>query len=184
MEPVSEPMICPSSFSTADGDYRITALRVKNIDGSQACTLRFKKYEVSQGKYSLEGLPAVYAGTDEAETLAVWLEDPYSHLEVVLSYGVLTKIDIITRAVKIVNGGSAPLTLKKAASMNLDIQYGNYDWLTFHGRYAMERNLQRSALEHGVQAVGSVRGTSSHHYNPFAVLCGKNTDEDRGDCYG
>lgn len=177
--------VLPQEYSCfGTGDYRITALRVKNPDGSQASTIRFKKYEVSQGKYSLDGLPAIYAEPGEAETLSIWMEDPYSHLEVILRYGVLPELDIITREAEIVNKGSLPVVLKKAASMNLDIQYGDFDWLTFHGRHVMERNLQRTALEHGVQAIGSVRGTSSHHYNPFAVVCEKNTDEDKGGCYG
>lgn len=177
--------VLPQEYSCfGTGDYRITALRVKNPDGSQACTLRYKKYELSQGKYSLDGLPAVYADPGEAETLSIWMEDPFSHLEVILRYGVLPELDIITREAEIVNRGGSPVVLKKAASMNLDIQYGDFDWLTFHGRHTMERNIQRTVLEHGVQAVGSVRGTSSHHYNPFAVLCEKNTDEDRGGCYG
>lgn len=171
-----------SCFGT--GDYRISALRVKNPDGSQACTLRFKTFEVFQGKYSLDGLPAVYANAEEAETLSIWMEDPFSHLEVVLRYGVLPELDIITREVEIANRSGIPIVLEKVASMNLDFQYGDFDWLTFYGRHAMERNIQRKKLSHGVQAIGSVRGTSSHHYNPFSVLCEKNTDEDKGQCYG
>lgn len=177
--------VLPQEYSCfGTGDYRITSLKVKNSDGSQACDLRFRKFEISPGKYGLEGLPAVYANQEEAETLFIWMEDPYSHLEVILQYGLLSELDVITRAVKIINNGHTPVTLEKADSMNLDWQYENFDWLTFHGRHAMERKLQRSEIKHGIQAIGSVRGTSSHHYNPFSVLCEKNADETHGCCYG
>ena len=37
---------------------------------------------------------------------------------------------------------------------------------------------------HGVQAVGSCRGMSSHQHNPFIILCDRRATEDHGDCYG
>ena len=177
--------VLPQEYSCfGTGDYRTTALKVKNNDGSQACDLRFKSFEIHPGKYNLEGLPAVYSSSKDADTLLVRLQDNNSHMEVVLQFGVLPELDIITRAVKIINHGDAPVTLEKAASMTVDWQYGEFDWLTFHGRHAMERNLQRLKVGHGIQAIGSVRGTSSHHYNPFSVLCDPNSDENHGNCYG
>ena len=90
-------------------------------------------------------------------------------------YGVLPELDVITRTAKIINRGSSHVLLQKAGTMSLDWQYGSYDWITFHGRHTMERNLQRGSVQHGVQSIGSVRGTSSHHYNPFSILCEKGT---------
>lgn len=177
--------VLPQEYSCfGTGDYRVAALKVKNNDGSQACDLRFKKFEVKSGKYSLEGLPAVYSNPEDADTLLVWLYDTYSNIEVVLQFGLLPKLDIITRAVKIINQGNKTVILEKVASMTLDWQYGEFDWLTFHGRHMMERNFQRLKTGHGVQSIGSMRGTSSHQYNPFAVLCTPNADEDHGSCYG
>jgi alpha-galactosidase len=86
--------------------------------------------------------------------------------------------------VKIINQGKAGIVLQKAASMNLDWMNGEYEWITFYGRHVIERNVQRSALDHGIHAIGRVRGTSSHHYNPFAIVCEKNADEEKGSCYG
>ena len=171
-----------SCFGT--GDYRITALRVRNADGSRAADLRYQGYEVRPGKYALEGLPAVHAGEQEAETLVLRLRDPYTGMEAELLFGVLPELDVITRAVKITNGGQTPVVLEKAASISIDWQYGDFDWITFHGRHAMERNFQRTGIAHGVQSVGSVRGASSHHYNPFVMLCDKNAGEEQGNCYG
>ena len=177
--------VLPQEYSCyGTGDYRITALKVQNGDGSLAAALRYKGYQVSKGKYSIPGLPAVYAEEKEADTLEVILEDPASGAEVHLLYGVLYENDIITRAAKIVNGGTDGIVLQKAASMNLDWINGDYEWLTFYGGHVAERNIQRDELGHGIHAIGSVRGTSSHHYNPFAIVCERNADEERGRCYG
>lgn len=171
-----------SCFGT--GDYRLAALRVRNADGSQAASLRYEGHEIREGKYGLPGLPAAYGTKEEAQTLIVTLKDRESGLKVLLYYGVFEKLDVITRAARIINEGQSEVTLLKAASFCLDWQTGDYDWLTFFGRHAMERNLQRTGIAHGVQSVGSVRGTSSHHYNPFVMICDKNTAEEQGSCYG
>ncbi len=177
--------VLPQEYSCyGTGDYRISALKVQNGDGSQAVQLRFQDYRIRKGKYAIPGLPAVYALEEEADTLEVILEDAASKVEIHLLYGVLEENDIITRAVKIINRGDDGILLQKAASMNLDFLDGDYEWLTFYGRHVMERNIQRDELTHGIHAVGSVRGTSSHHYNPFAIVCEKNADEEKGSCYG
>ncbi len=177
--------VLPQEYSCfGTGDYRASALRVRNADGSQASELRFTSADIRKGKYTLEGLPAVYADKTEAETLTVCLRDPYTGLEAELQYGVLEELDVITRAVRIINHGNAPVVIQKAASVCLDWQFGAFDWLTFQGRHAMERNLQRTAVGHGIQSVGSVRGTSSHQYNPFSILCEKTATETSGGCYG
>ena len=177
--------ILPQEYSCfGTGDYRTTALRVKNTDGSRACDLRVQRYAIHPGKYSLEGLPAVYADETEAETLVLWLQDPSSHIEVMLQYGVLPDLDVITRAVQITNRSGSMVTLEKAASLSLDWQYKDFDWITFCGRYGMERSLQREHLRQGIQSIGSVRGTSSHQCNPFSILCSPGAGEENGDCYG
>ncbi|WP_303916030.1 alpha-galactosidase [Subdoligranulum variabile] len=177
--------VLPQEYSCfGAGDYRITALRVRQADGSRACDLRFADAAVSRGKYALPGLPAVHTDAPDAETLTITLRDPATGLEVVLLYGVLPELDVITRAAVITNGGTAPVVLEKAASLSLDWQYDTFDWVTFHGRHTMERNFQRMPLQHGVQSIGSVRGTSSHHYNPFAILCDPAATETSGLCYG
>lgn len=169
-----------SCFGT--GDFHITGLHVRNNDGSKGCELRFQKAEVADGKYALEGLPAVYA--DKGQTLKVWLKDPYSGIEVELLYGVLEELDVITRAAKIINHGNTPVYLEKAASLSIDFNDAEYDWITFYGRHNKERTFQRAKVSHGIQSIGSVRGNSSHHYNPFSVLCSKDATEEHGECYG
>ncbi len=166
-----------------NGDFRSTAFAVENADGSMSCDLRYKSHKIFDGKYNLEGLPAVYASEQEAQTLEILMEDPVTGVKVVLLYGVLPAQDIITRSVSVKNESSGKIYLNKIESASLDFLYGDYELLTFYGRHAMERNVQRVPVVHGTQKIGSVRGTSSHQYNPMMILAEKETTEDKGNCY-
>ena len=166
-----------------NGDFRSTAFAVENADGSMSCDLRYKSHKIFEGKYNLEGLPAVYASDKEAQTLEILMEDPVTGVKVVLLYGVLPAQDIITRSVSVKNESSGKIYLNKIESASLDFLYGDYELLTFYGRHAMERNVQRVPVVHGTQKIGSVRGTSSHQYNPMMILAEKETTEDKGNCY-
>ena len=166
-----------------NGDFRSTAFAVENADGSMSCDLRYKSHKIFDGKYNLQGLPAVYASEEEAQTLEILMEDPVTGVKVVLLYGVLPAQDIITRSVSVKNESSGKIYLNKIESASLDFLYGDYELLTFYGRHAMERNVQRVPVVHGTQKIGSVRGTSSHQYNPMMILAEKETTENKGNCY-
>lgn len=175
----------PQEFpSLGNGDYRSPAFVIENEDGTCACDLRYVSHQIKNGKYSLNGLPAVYAKEEEAETLEILMEDPASGLQVVLLYGILEDCDILTRCVKIQNTGKQKVILKKVQSACLDFVSGNYDVISFYGRHAMERNMQRKEAAHGNYVIGSRRGTSSHQYSPVMILAEQDTSEDFGSCYG
>mgnify|MGYP004471944007 FL=1 len=166
------------------GDYRVTGAAAVHSDGSCALDLRYKSYCISKGKYSIKGLPAVYADENEAETLEIILKDKYSDIEVTLRYGVLPKLDIITRCASVANNTNETVILTKAASLCLDIPHGEWEWVHFHGRHAMERLTERMPLCHGIQESSSTRGTSSHHQNPTVLLCSPDCTETSGSCIG
>ena len=170
--------------SLGTGDYRNIALNIKNEKGVESADLLFKSYEIRSGKYQLQGLPAVWADENEAQTLEIVLADENALVEVHLLYGVLEENDVITRSVRIKNTGTGQITIEKAAAACLDFVQGEFDVLRFYGKHAMERNLERTPLGHGTIAFGSRRGTSSHQYNPAVILAEKGTTETAGSCYG
>ena len=165
------------------GDYRSPALIVKNHDGSFACDLRYYGHQITHGKYYLQGLPAVYAEREEAQTLAIFLRDRVSGVQVRLMYGVLPEHDIITRSAIVKNKGNKPVLLEKVLSASIDIVNGDFDLITFGGRYAMERNFNRDRMEQGSIVIGSRRGYSSHQFNPMMILAEHRTTENYGKCY-
>ena len=169
--------------SYGTGDYRSTALIVENADGSTACDLRYRSHHIFNGKYKIPGLPAVYADETESQTLEIVMEDAVTGVEVTLQYGVLPDYDVITRSEKIVYRGEGKICIRIAQSACLDFVQGKYDLLTFYGRHAMERTMQREPVTHGSHVIGSVRGTSSHQYNPMMILADENTTDQYGNCY-
>ncbi len=86
----------------------------------ESADLLFKSYEIRSGKYQLQGLPAVWADENEAQTLEIVLADENAQVEVHLLYGVLEETDVITRSVRIKNTGTGQITIEKAAAACLD----------------------------------------------------------------
>ena len=133
-----------------NGDYRINGLETEQADGSDNANLKYECYEISKGKYSLKGLPEMFAKEDEAETLEIVLKDHARGLRAHLLYGVFPQLDVITRAVRLENTGTAPVTVKKAMSMEMDYEYRKLDAVHFYGKHNMERQMERTHLGHGL----------------------------------
>ncbi len=175
----------PQEYSTfGTGDFRITGLKVRDEKGSRTANLIYAGFETGNGLLPIEGLPAAYAEDGSGEHLSVYLKDEENGLTVILHYGILEETDVILRSAELLNEGEQTLWIEKAASLCLDVPFGDLDLITFYGRHAMERNIERRRIPHGVSSVGSVRGHSSHHYNPFAILCAPSATENTGEAYG
>lgn len=173
----------PQEFSTFGlGDFRSSCISVINADGSNAIDLRYKSYKIYDGKPKLEGLPSVYC--DNAQTLEIILEDSITNVEVKLLYSVIKDKDIITRSVIVKNNSDNTIILNKILSCCLDFNDNNYDLISFYGKHTLERQVERTPVRHGKILIDSIRGASSHHQNPFVILCENNANEDTGNCYG
>ena len=176
--------LCQEYTGSGVGDYRIGCLRLAGPDGSRAADLRFVSAEAVPGKYSLPGLPAACAEDGACETLRLKLKDKVNGLTVTLLYGVFAQADVITRAALLENEGSGSIRLDKAASACLDLPFGKWELIHFHGRHCMERQPERVPLSHNIQTLRSARGASSHQHNPFAILAAPHTTEETGECLG
>jgi alpha-galactosidase len=166
------------------GDYRIHAIAARNADGSYGADFRYAGHEVTKGKYKISNLPSSYDYSGDAETLTVTVNDKITGLTLELLYGVFEDEDVITRAVRVVNNGKGEIALDRAFSISMDIPYGKWDLIHFHGKHALERQTEREPLTHLVKSIESRRGTSSHQENPFMIVCDRKADEDHGRCYG
>lgn len=177
----------PQEFSTQQqGDFRTASIEVVNADGSYSFNGKVSRFTIQEGKYELTTLPCTFAREDEqADTLEIILSDDISDVEVILLYSVFEEADIITRAVKVFNKGDASIHLKKIMSVCLDFLNGlDMDLVSLPGRYGQERQVERQKMTHHIHTIGSVRGSSSHQQNPFVILCGRESCEDYGACYG
>lgn len=167
-----------------NGDYRVSGLEAEHEDGSSIADFRYVSHRIYPGKYQLEGLPAAHAKETEAETLEITMKDQGSGLTAVLIYSVIPACDVMTRAVKVCNEGEKEVTIKRIMSLSIDFENRPMDMIHFHGRHGMERLMERQELHQGIQSIGSVRGASSHHHNPFLILCDHEAGETFGECYG
>lgn len=177
--------VLPLECSCANtGDYRENSLAVRDSQGFNACDLRYCSHRIYKGKPSLDGLPATFAGEEDAQTLEIVCEDKLLGLQVTLIYTVFEKLDAITRSAVIRNGSQQELTVERALSCCLDFDRSDLDFITLDGTWARERSLTRTPLRSGKQSVDSIRGNSSSQHNPFAALCDHTATEDYGDVYG
>lgn len=173
----------PQEYSCCGGgDYRRHAFVVTGADGSSAVDLRYSGHSITEGKYSIPGLPAAYGGG--AQTCAIVLEDKRVGVRVTLRYGVFYDENVICRAVEVENTGTNALHLNRVMSMSMDFLTGEYELVHFYGRHFHEMNPERTPVGHGCFAIGSRRGVSGHQHNPFAMLAESGAGEEHGAVYG
>ena len=167
------------------GDFRDSMVTILHQDGSRAADFRFLDFEIKEGSYLVEGMPALYdTQKSKAQTLQIRMKEIATDIVLTLYYSVFEKENVITRAAKIVNQGTKKIELERCLSMSVDMMYAEYDMIYFAGRHCMERVPERVPVKRGKVEIGSTRGTSSHHYNPAVILCEKNATEEYGNCYG
>ena len=171
--------------SYGTGDMRYPAYEIRQENGSSITAFTYKSHQIYAGKKSLEGLPATYAEQpEEAATLEVVLEDVVMQTELVLSYTIFEGLPAIARSARFRQLGDAKITLERAMSISVDLPDMNYEMLELTGAWGREREARLRKLERGIQAVYSMRGCSSHHYNPFLALKRPETTETTGEAIG
>lgn len=178
--------IAPMEYSgNGNGDFRVAAIALRNADGNAVTDMRYVGHKIYAGKPSLSPLPHLYLNAaEEADTLEVYTEDAVTGAQAVLYYTVFRRLNVISRSVKIINGGEKPLDIERAFSLCLSLPTMDYDLVTLYGRHNKERTREQRRLAHGVQGIASRRGSSSHHQNPFAALVRHGADEKQGHVYG
>lgn len=167
------------------GDYRYPAFEVEQANGSRISGFKLVGYLTHPGKPGLAPLPATYMESeDEGETLTLKLVDEVTELSLYLSYTIYADRPILTRNARFELFGEEPVILTRALSMNLDLPDMDYEMVTFTGAWGRERAIKVRKLEHGVQSIYSMRGSSSAEMNPFFMLRRPGTTETRGETLG
>ncbi len=174
------PMEYPSG---GIGDYRESCINIRNEEGCMGSEFFYRAYKIYNGKKKLEGLPASFGLEEEVMTLEIVCEDPVLETEVILSYSVFAKEDIITRNVRVINKGKQHLKLEKVYSACLDMDNEGFELITLHGSWARERHIERRKIGYGKQLVSSAKGESGHQEHPFIALVTPETTQVCGSVY-
>ena len=179
------PETAPQEYScNGTGDYRISALQIRESRGNAATDIRYVSHKVYPGKPAIQGQPATYGTDEETTTLEVLTEDGVTGARITLYYTVFEQQDAISRRVKAENNSEKVMDLERIYSLCVEIPFGNWELGHLYGSWAKERTFERKEIPHGITAIESKRGSSSHHHNPFAAIVDKNTSEDTGAAYG
>ncbi len=166
------------------GDFRESALNVKNSYGQSAVNIHYVSHEILNGKGDLEGLPHTWGSEKDSMTLLLHCKDEVLNLDVTLSYSIFQGIDAVARSVKITNLSKENISLTKVYSLCLDMENKDFDFISLHGSWARERHIDRTPLLHGKMATSSLRGETSHQEHSFFALASHNADYDAGEVYG
>lgn len=175
----------PQEYPTGGvGDFRESAIVVRDNDGHRALALTLSDYRIYKGKDPLAGLPATWGSEEDTETLELTLVDKVLGIKAILSYSVFEGIDAVARSVRLVNDGEAPVTIERVMSASIDMDNREYDKIILHGSWARERHIDRTPVSYGVQSTSSLRGESGHQQQPFMALLEKSATQDAGEVYG
>lgn len=171
--------------SYGTGDMRLPAIEILQENGSRISDFKYLSHRIIKGKPKLDGLPATYVEDDnEAATLEVTLYDDVIDCKLNLLYTIYEQYPVITRSSNIHNGCKNKIDINQIMSMSIDMPDSNYEMCELTGAWARERHIKFRNLEHGVSSIYSLRGHSSHNYNPFIALKRKDTTEFNGEIIG
>lgn len=171
--------------SYGTGDMRLPAIEILQENGSRISDFKYLNHKITKGKPKLQGLPATYVeNDDEATTLEIMLYDDIIDCKLNLIYTIYEDYPVITRSANLQNGFRNKIYINKIMSMNIDMPDSNYEMCELTGAWARERYIKFRNLEHGVSSIYSLRGHSSHNYNPFIALKRKETTEFNGEIIG
>ncbi|MFN8622383.1 MAG: alpha-galactosidase [Chloroflexota bacterium] len=167
------------------GDFRVPAIEVRHADGSRVLSLEYAGHRIVAGKPSTDPLPSTYTEDPaEAETVEITLVDRLSGIEVALALTIFRDHAAIARSMVVRNAGRTAATILTAMSASIDLPDSDWRMVQLSGAWARERHVVERALVPGLQSIGSVRGASSAHQNPFLALRRPHTTESTGEAIG
>ena len=109
-------------------DLRHPAYSVQNKFGNSVSRLLYKDYAIKENRVAyVEGMPSLFKGDKNAQTLEITLWDENIGLEVILSYTVFDEYDVILRSSKFINKSDENVVIESAYSTNVDLDKGDYD---------------------------------------------------------
>ena len=150
--------------------YRTPAFVATYGDGCREALLTYKDFNVS-------------FEDEDTFLLEIMLEDKQYSLAVSLFYRLRENTDIIERFVKIRNGSSSPVILKKIASGEFNLpSLRPYTSTNFNGSWGAEFYKEETVVRNGVLTYESRKGGSNHTHTPAFILS-QNATEKEGDVF-
>lgn len=179
------PDVQPSEYScSGTGDFRISALQIRNKNGDISTDVRYVSHRILAEKPALCGMPSLRDEAGDSETLEITARDDVTGAVVRLYYTVYQDMPVMTRSAVVENDSDAVMELERVYSACLELPAMDYDMVHLYGKWNKERTVTERPLCHGLQSIASKRGSSSHNHNPFVALKQHGATEESGEVYG
>ncbi len=180
----AESTLLSEISSGNSADFRDGSVWIQNADGTVGNRFTYQSHEIYDGRKEVEGMP--YSREEEGvQTLVLHLSDREKGVDADIYYIAFPDKDIIARRVEIINRSDKNIRLLKVNSLQVDFARCDFDLIETTGMYLYEfGSVERTPLKKGFQGRKSMTGSTSHHHNPFFILCDKNAIEDVGEAYG
>ncbi|MFA5235670.1 MAG: glycoside hydrolase family 36 N-terminal domain-containing protein, partial [Bacilli bacterium] len=138
------------------GDFREPALIVQSTR-NQVLDFVYESDETLDHIPDLDGLPTPH---HDDGCLKITLIDKVAQLKLELFYGLYSEADVISKNAIVTNLGSAPVTLDKVMSLQLDLDNRNLELLTLYGGWGAENHVAKRPLLPGIYVNDSKTGNS------------------------
>ncbi len=168
--------------SDGNNDKKGSTIRISQKDDSYYTDFRFVSYRIYQGVPSSDAIP--YIHSKKAESIEITLKDTLSGLSMLLTYTMHEDSSVLVRTTKLVNSTDESINAERMMSLTLDIPQTEFDFIHFHGDWAIERSVERNRIPLGTTSICSKYGRTSHVENPYCILLDPHADERQGECYG
>lgn len=137
----------PSEYScNGTGDFRISALQIRNADGNIATDIRYVSHRILNEKPALPGMPSLRDENGDSETLEITTLDQTTNAEVKLYYTVYNDLPVMTRHAVVTNTSDRTMELERVFSACLDFNTMDYDMVHLYGKWAKERTVTERPL--------------------------------------
>ncbi|WP_320128314.1 alpha-galactosidase [uncultured Sphaerochaeta sp.] len=177
--------ICLEYSTMGKGDYRESSVDIEYGRGMHTLDFVVKNFRILQGKpRTFGGLPESYGDKNLCSTLEITLKDTCLPIRLVLTYTAFEDSDVITRRTTLFNDSDKPITIRNLASMQLDLDENDWNFVTFDGTWARERYMHERALQPGILINDSKTGISSADHNPCVFLTKQGNTPSTGECIG
>lgn len=164
-------------------DHRPAPIIIKKADGNVETNFIYDGYKVNKGYPSYKTGPHAHDG--DVETLKLFLHDELNeNIKLIYNLSIDLDKDIILKNFEIINEGNESVEIKRALSMQLDLDTNEYTVHHFGGKWGNERNEFVNHVIDGEQIISSNYGRSSHEENPFFYLSKIDATQDYGEVIG
>lgn len=176
--------LCLEWSGIGRGDYRTPAAEIRMPDGTFTSDFQYVSHRITAGAIRPNTLPAAFGTQAECETLELLLRDASTGVELLLYYTVYADCGVITRRAVLCNRSERPCTIRRIASLSVDLPNRGFSLMTFDGSWIKEAHRHDRVLPYGTSSFGSTTGASSNRHNPGFLLYETGANENHGAVYG